>query len=277
MAKVTKSDAARVLPVLKMRVGVAVAGAGFRELTGASLVDHTSGSRSVSQVPTLRGPGAVPGAKSVENVTFDLAAVQPHLAVMDDLDRADRNQLNLRVRMDIYSRVIRVAGTATASIAQVAANAEPQDEADGAVVSFPVGEDDLLSMFTNDEILVGDILQVGATDAARRTRANSYIVNRIEADDETGEVEAGDVYATKLDGSKVDGAVAAAIVAVRTAGWRQEFAGTVNQFGSIQGDASGSPSLSSGVVFTPHALLPRPIVLLGKEGDTAALMGAPIW
>ena len=270
MVAITKSDATRVLPVLKMRVGVAVDGAGFRELTGASLVDHTSGSRSVNQVPTFRGPGAVTGAKSVENVTFDLAAVQPHLGVMADLDRADRQQLNVRVRMDIYSRELFTPATTARAAIAVPSATDTQLAAKGGKVTFSAaGSDEINTLFANDEVMIGDILQIGGT-----ADANSYIVNRVEVDDETGTfldsggTATGGVWVTTYTGGAVSMLPATAINKIRTAGWRQEFAGTVNQFGSIQGDASGSPSLSSGVVFTPHALLPRPTVLLVGEGET---------
>ena len=186
MGKRTRSDNTRVLPVLKMRVGVAVDGAGFRELTGASLVDHTAGSRSVNQVPTFRGPGAVTGAKTVENVTFDLAAVQPHLAVMDDLDRADRNQLNVRVRMDIYSRNI-LAYNATSGPAVTATVPTTADAiAKGGPLSAIAA--DLLTLFNNNEIQVGDIIQTGPDPASQSAMvaANYFVVNRIEEGDGEG-------------------------------------------------------------------------------------------
>ena len=278
MAAVTKSDAARVLPILKMRVGVAVAGAGFRELTGASLVDHTSGSRSTSQVPTFRGPGAVSGAKSVENVTFDLAAVQPHIAVMDDLRRADSQRLNVRVRMDIYSRVIRDPAAAPTVQVAIPTAGNIQAIADGGKLTITGSPNEAITpLFENDEILVGDILHFGEIN--NPGAGDAYIINTIKVDDDTGKLDGAGtgVWVTNADGSDAMAKAAAPQAGFRTAGWRQEFADSVNQLGSIQGDASGSPSLSSGVVFTPHALLPSPIILFGKQGDDEAAMGAPVW
>ena len=266
MAVVRKSDATRVLPVLGMLVEVAVDGGEYQELRGASLVDHTSGSRSVNQVATLRGPGAVVGAKTVENVTFDLAAVNPSLKVMDDLARADLGQLNCRVRMSIYSRrIIRPAVNSGAGVS-IAAPAGTT-EAWGGKVTLP---DNLVELFDTNEILMSDLIQLkdgGPPDADDET----WIVNVVavvEATNKiTGEADAG-VYVTKFDRSPatVEAAAGTNQFAARTAGWRQQFSGLVNQFGSIQGDASGSPSLSSGVVFTPHALLSQASILRLTEG-----------
>lgn len=266
MAAVRKSDATRVLPVLGMLVECNVAGEGFQELKGASLVDHTSGSRSVNQVATFRGPGATVGAKTIENVTFDLAAVNPGLKIMEDLHRADEQGLNVSVRMSIYSRGL-VAESANEAAGSFSVAAPAGDTADyGGKVTFGGSNAGAVrEMVDSNEIMVSDLLVDAANDDAK-----TYIVNAIIVDEDTDSIITGTeadrgVYVTKMDRSAV-GVAAAAAYAVRTAGWRQRFAGLVNQFGSIQGDASGSPSLSSGVVFTPHALLARPTILRLDEG-----------
>ena len=283
---VRKSDATRVLPVLGMLVEVGVDGGPYQELRGASLVDHTAGSRSVSQVATFRGPGAVVGAKTVENVTFDLAAVNPDLPIMDDLDRADRQQLICRVRMSIFSRsILQPAaddGVALALPVAAASGIKNLQNAWGAKLTLPPKWRDLVD---SNEIQMSDLIQLknGPSDF---DDDETYIVNVIAVDEDTnlitgsaasadagGSAEAG-VYVKKFDKAQVTAAVAANSgnrFAARTGGWRQQFSGTVNQFGSIQGDASGSPSLSSGVVFTPPAYLSKPKTLrLDEAAQTLA-------
>ena len=271
MAAVTKSDASRVLPVHKMRVGVGVAGKFYRELTGASLVDHTSGSRSVTQTPTFRGPGVSTGAKSIEPVTFNLAAVQPHIAAMVDLDRADRQRQLVNVRMDIYSRVIQAVpsgATPTIAVAVPTAN-NAEAAAKGGEITIAgdgTGGVNYANMFLSDTIMVGDVIDYTAarTSATAVADAMAYVVNRIEVDDETGAL--GDIFVTAHDGG--DAAMhAAGKATIRTGGWRMEFTGEIEQFGSISGDASGAPSLSSGVMFRPQSLLPRSQLILVDEGN----------
>ena len=275
MALVRKSDATRVLPVIGMLVECNVAGEGWQELKGASLVDHTAGSRSVNQVATLRGPGATVGAKTIENVTFDLAAVNPGLQIMDDLNRADEGRLNVSVRMSIYSRVIQAAAASQAAgsiaVAQPAAITGTDFTAKiGGRVTFAgtgsTSKEEVEALVDANEIMVSDLLAVG-NDAA-----TTYIVNAILVDDVTDSITTSattgvGVYVTKMDRTEISASIpAAGPYVARTAGWRQRFSGLVNQFGTIQGDASGSPSLSSGVVFTPHALLARPTILRETEG-----------
>ena len=270
MAAVTKSDASRVLPVLKMRVGVAVAGAGYQELTGASLVDHTSGSRSVTQTPTFRGPGVSTGAKTIEPVTFNLAAVQPHIAAMRGLDRADRQRQLVNVRMDIYSRVIQAAPSGVGATTVGITATTDDDMAKGGVVGFAAGTStDYRGMVLADQIMVGDIIDYTAARAVATAVADgqAYIVNRIEVDDQDGSYQ--NVYASDATGDTDIGAdVPAAAVTIRTGGWRLDFTGEIEQFGSISGDASGAPSLSSGVMFRPQSLLPAPQLILVNEAES---------
>ena len=272
MAAVRKSDATRVLPVLGMLVECNVAGEGWQELKGASLVDHTSGSRSVSQTATFRGPGATVGAKTVENVTLDLAAVNPGLQIMDDLNRADEQQLNVSVRMSIYSKVIRrkAASAATAAVAVPSdvANSPVTEKIGGKVTFAAAGSDEVIDMVDANEIMVSDLLVISGAGAA--SDANTFIVNAIIVDETTDSIRGATagvgVYVTRMNREAVAAVNPGVIFDARTAGWRQRFSALVNQFGSIQGDASGSPSLSSGVVFTPHALLARPTILRLDEG-----------
>lgn len=277
---VRKSDATRVLPVLGMLVEVGVDGGPYQELRGASLVDHTAGSRSVSQVATFRGPGAVVGAKTVENVTFDLAAVNPDLPIMDDLDRADRQQLICRVRMSIFSRAIlapEVDGVVEieARVAAASGIANLQN-AWGSRLLLPQKWRDLVD---SNEIQMSDLVQI-KLGGPPSDDGDTYIVNVIAVDEDTnlitgsGDSEEAGVYVRKFDKSHLAAAVGKAPTnqfAARTGGWRQQFSGTVNQFGSIQGDAAGSPSLSSGVVFTPPAYLSKPKTLrLDEAAQTLA-------
>lgn len=267
MALVRKSDATRVLPVLGMLVECNVAGEGWQELKGASLVDHTAGSRSVNQVATFRGPGATVGAKTIENVTFDLAAVNPGLKVMDDLNRADEGQLNVSVRMSIYSKeLLAEAANAAAGGIAVAAPAAIGTQFGteiGGLVSFEgTNKSEVEALVDSNEIMVSDLIV---------SSSGPFIVNAILVDSVTDSITTGTatgkgVYVTRVDRVTVTAVSTAEEYSIRTAGWRQRFAGLVNQFGSIQGDASGSPSLSSGVVFTPHALLARPTILRVDEG-----------
>ena len=270
MALIRKRDATRVLPVLGMLIEVGVDGGPFQELKGASLVDIPSGQRSVNQVPTLRGPGATVGAKPVETGTFDLGAVNPNLKVMDDLDRADRQQLNVRVRMSIFSRNILAPVAAQTATVAAPSSGPPDTSAFGGAVTFVGEKEELEAMVDADEILVSDLIQIGGTD-----RDSTYIVNAILVDSETNSITTGaaagkGVYLTDIDVSDATVVGAAATVGVRTAGWRQRFSGLVAQFGSISGDASGSPSLASGLMITPHALLGRPSVLITGENALEA-------
>ena len=267
MATIAKHSAVRLLDVLKARVGVNVAGEGWQELVGASLVSHDAGSRSVSQVPTFRGVGASVGAKTVEPVSFDLGAPAPNMKHMLDLGRADRERLNVQVRMDVYGGQLQpaAASAAVGGVTLAVPGAAPADIKGGVVtfVDASTGAEykqaAMNLRFWNDEILRGDVIRIGSTN---------YVINLVEIDDTktgAGAIEA--VYLTNEDGSAVAEIAAAAAYSIREPGARWQFNAEVQQFGSISGDASGGPNISSGVVFQPKALLADPILLTDGEGE----------
>ena len=275
MATVPKTNPPRVLDALKMKVGVRVpgSGAGYRILTGASVLDLPSGTRAVSQIPTFDGTATIAAAKSNENISFTLGVWQPHLPVHQDLARADANRLTVAGRMDIYAEeILKRAGLgATKTIGITALPADPPETSVAKGYKLTgAGLDDLKAeYFQTDLILVGDIISYAAAGASP-TQADSYIVSFIEEDDTTGEIV--DVYVTKADGSALaatpGGDVTAAAISAWEAGWRQPFSGKVNELRSHAADASGSPQLSSTVSFTPQGKLPPEQVLYVELKDS---------
>ena len=267
---VSKSTASRTIEVLRSRPGVRVAGGDWMELTGASLISYNAGTRSVTQTPTFRGPGVSVGSKSIEGVTYDLAAVQPHLKVMGELDRADQQRLPVSVRHDFYGHEILATTTDSENKISIAAPGSGASGKGGRVKFAGTKNEDVRNMFLNDEVLVGDLFVINNA---------TYIVNYVEYDSDAPKalMEDGDttkplprVYVTNADGSdaNVIAEPNAASFSLRVAGLRVEFGGQVEQFGSINGDASGSPSLASGVVFRPNSSLARPSLLLTDESGS---------
>ena len=260
MAKVSKATAVREVSILKARVGVSF-GDEYFELTGASAVDHPAGTRSVEQIATLRGTATSVGAKSIEPVTFDLAAVQPHLPVMRQLAKADSEQSQVSVRIDVYSKELHNVSSQTAVLVL-----EEADELrkGGAVTFSPKA--DVEGLFLTDQVLVGDILVLNS---------KNYIVNYVEIENDptmAGYGTVADVYVKTATGASIAAGdvVAAAAFSLRTAGLRWQFGAKVEQFGMISADASGSPALTSGVVFRPNSQVAEPTVQIWEEGSTAA-------
>ena len=274
MPDITKSDATRPLPVLKARVGIQTpSSGGYLELTGASLVDHQSGSRSITQTPTFRGPSVSVGAKTVEAVTFNLANVQFDLPVMEELEKADRDRSIVQVRMDIYSKVLQPEPSGANPTIGITATVDAQ-KAKGGVVTFGAAADgiDYRGMVVADQILVGDVIDYTAARTAaagnQLADAMAYIVNRIEVDPDDGSY--GTVYATGSALARRDIAadVAAAKATIRAAGLRVAFSGEVEQLGSISGDAAGSPAIASGVMFRPQSAYLAKQTLLAAEDES---------
>ena len=289
MAMIPKTNPPRVLDALKMKVGVRVpggSGAGYRILTGASVLDLPSGTRAVSQIPTFDGTATIAAAKSNENISFSLGVWNPLLPVHQDLARADANRLTVAGRMDIYAEKVieygkfAVGGLTTKAaagigVAKLPDPATPERIAKGNLLTgaTPAALTALKDeFFRTDLLIVGDIIQIAAASpTTRATRAAaSYIINYIEEDEETGDI--GDVFVTKMDGSVIENDetdIAADIIAAWEAGWRQPFSGKINELRSHAADASGSPQLSSSVSFTPQGKLPKeqPLYVELSESD----------
>lgn len=263
MATVSKATATRSIEVLRSRPGVRVSGGPYMDMVGASLISYNAGTRSVNQKPTFRGPAISVGAKSVESVSFDLGAALPHLKYMVELEKADQQRLPISVRHDFYGHSLLEQTGAGITAAVAATLTTGTDPTKGGKVTF-AGTNDVQNMFLNDEILVGDLLQIGGT-----ALSNTYIVNYVEYDEDSPKdaTEIG-VYVTEADGSNPSADVSADTYSLRVAGLRVEFGGQVEQFGSINGDASGSPSLDSGVVFRPNsAILNQSLLLTDESGS----------
>ena len=269
---IPKTNPPRPLDALKMKVGVRVPGAtginaaGYRLLTGASVLDLPSGTRPVSQIPTFDGTATIAAAKSNENITFNLGVWQPGLAVHQDLARADANRLTVAGRMDIYAEIILAHGALGQTKAEkgvgitaVLDAADESEKAKGSKLTGP-GLDDVKEYARSDQLLVGDIIRIAAAEVLTTTaglaaaRAASYRVNFVEHDERTGEIE--DIYVTNMDGTNVAANVDNEVISLWEAGWRQAFSGKVNELRSHAADASGSPQLSSVVSFTPQGKLP---------------------
>ena len=291
MAMIPKTNPPRVLDALKMKVGIRVpggSGAGYRLLTGASVLDLPSGTRAVSQIPTFDGTATIAAAKSNENISFNLGVWQPHLAVHQDLARADANRLTVAGRMDIYAEEViphgtfTVGGGATKATAGIGVMklpdpATPELIAKGNQLSGTGLAALKEEYIQTDLLIVGDVIRIAAaepgTPAAKALV--SYILNYIEEDDQTGAI--GNVYVTKMDGSVIENDeadVAEDIISAWEAGWRQPFSGKVNELRSHAADASGSPQLSSAVSFTPQGKLPPEQVLYVELKDSDWLKAA---
>lgn len=262
----SKKGNVQIIPLHNMRIGAAVAGEWYQQLTGTSLFDYTAGTRPVQSAPSFQGPGVSIGSLDITSMTFDFGVFLPHLPIYRKLEKAYRkgNQL-VAIRMDVYSQEIpAVPPAATVSVAAPAASVEAK--AKGGVIT--TSSVDLKKMFASNQIEVGDILQIGLLvgDTTQSTMApKSRIVNRIDVNDD-GEYE--NVYVSNLDGSDATAIGTAASVKALTPGWRLDFNGYITQFGSLSGDSAGSPSLSSGMVVTPQAVIPSSIpALFTEEGS----------
>ena len=250
-----KKDAIRSVSIIGTRFGVSVAGGAYHSIGGVGGMDHTSGSRAVEQVLSTRGSSTSVGAKPIEPFTIDLSALQPGSRVMRELERADRNQLPVSIRIDSYGNSIynsNAAGALGATAAIALVDADPQVAIRGGLVTFASGvgagltnKSEIDALFNANEVLETDLLVIGTT---------AYIINYIDVNDDGTFNEA---YVTTATGADVTPAVdATRIASFRTATYRWQFGAKVEQFGNIAADVSGSPAITSGVTFRPSGPLP---------------------
>ena len=256
MAEVLKRDFFPEIPLDGMRVGIAIDGGPFRDVIGASLIQHTSGTRSSSQVHTFRGSTTVLGAKPIEGVGISLASVDPTLPIMQDIARADRLQQAIRCRADVYPQFERKRVAASATL-QVAAGKFPaSDDAPGvergaSLTIAAAGSEtvpDIQELFLEDW-RAGYFISIGADDSD----ANTYRLAWVGVDEDSGAFMTARIV--KLDGSRVSAPIGAGTFSVRRQGVRLDFSGKISQSGSFGGDISGDPNFSGELTVVPKSVL----------------------
>ena len=260
MANVSKSSNTRNIPLLKARIGAALAGKWYRELTGATLFDYQAGTRQPDSSATFRGPSVSLGGVDITSFSYDLIFL-PHLPLYRDLERANTQRSIVAMRHDVYSPLIPGIPDSGIMVGITAPTADQESKAKGGLIAITgTNADTFKAMFASSQIDVGDLLQIGGT-----AESNTYIINRIEVDEDTGKY--GNAYVNKLDGTDATTLAPAAISAARNPGWRLDYNGEVAQFGSVSGDAAGSTKLTSTMVMTPKELVATSIPLFIKESD----------
>ena len=280
MATILKLDAIRPLKVKDSRVGVTFNGRDWKDVYGSATVTHTAGSASVEQTQTFTAVGAVTGAATIETVSLELAAHQPQMQVLHDLQRANKRKSPVTVRWDIYSDPLLEAASAAASggIEIPAASLETADPlttgnpAKGSQVSFSGTDAGYTAAAVNANFaaktwMVGDVLLSGSAGILGESGVGTaYIVNAVEEDDETGAI--GNIFVKEWKAgapAAADAVATAAAYSVRTAGARWQFSATVSMFGSFAGDAGGDPAVSSSINFQPVAEVALPSLLVVNQ------------
>ena len=258
MTIVTKRETARALPIASTKIGVSLDGAGYQMIPGASAADHTAGTGTVSQERTWSGALISTTPPPIEAVTIQVATWHEGLPVFAGLRKAALAGTPVQFRMDTYGAVIHARGAAT----QQAAIAAPVGgTVKGGLVTFS-GADaaDVQALFTNDQVLIGDMLDMGATE---------YLVNLIEYDSESPtDFTKYKVYVVKSDGSAATTAAAADIDSFRQTGYRLQFSATVEGYGSFSRAADGAASQSTTLTFRPQSAMPASTILATAEDDS---------
>ena len=257
MANVQKSNNTRSIPLLKARIGAAVGSKWYRELTGANLFDFQAGARTLNSEPTFRGPTISLGAQDITSFTYEYIYL-PHLGVFRDLDRAHGVKRALvGMRHDAYSQEIPAIPSGLTIAATAPSTSDEMALAKGASIAITgtgqnsaMNVNTLKGMFQSGQIDVGDLLQIGGTD-----EDNTYIVNRIEVDEDNGEY--GEVFITDLNGDNLtsDLTTSNELNKALNPGWRLDYTGEIVEMGSYSGDASGNTNLKSRLVMAPKAIL----------------------
>ena len=280
MALATKRGK-RLQSAKTLRIGADPGGSqagAYQPIPGARAVSHQVGARSVQQVTFFGDTAAEVGERTAEGFSVELGNDLSHMRVFRGLQAADEAGRQVKVRMETYGQVLSAKPTTAPTVAiavPTAGNAAAAAKG-GEVTIAGAGADALKRQFLTDDILLGDVIWFGGTDADAITPATdvttdgmAYLINRVEFDDEdptNPNSSLFKVYATAWDGS--DATVKAMTTAAfLSAGSRREFSASVSEANSFSADAD-NPSMSSGLMLQPTTILAPKQAILFTEANS---------